>query len=67
MSEKEKAPTGLRITVTMEAYSEEAMKWAMAQGFEFARTRWMGVTVHHKDDPTTRASCRTTKLRKRKP
>lgn len=56
---------GLRVTLTMEATSEAGMEWAMAQAFQFARERWMGVTVHHKDDPTTRASCRTTRLRKR--
>jgi hypothetical protein len=64
---KVKAPTGLRITVTMESYSQEGMAWAMAQAFRFATEHWMGVTVSHKDDPTTRASFRTTKLRKRKP
>jgi hypothetical protein len=60
------SPSGLRVTVTMEAKSEEMMQWALLQGFTFARERWMGVTVHHKDDPMTRVSCRTTKLRKRK-
>lgn len=61
-----KKPVTLRITVTMEAQSEEGMQWALAQGFQFARERWIGVTVHHKGEPTTRVSCRTTKLRKRK-
>lgn len=61
-----KKPTGLRVTVTMEAESEEGMAWALTEGFRFARERWIGVSVHHKDEPTTRVSCRTTKLRKRK-
>lgn len=69
MSEKDKlkAPVGYRVTVTMEAYSDAGMKWARAQAFKFAREQWIGVTVSHKDEPTTRASCRTTRLRKRKP
>jgi len=61
-----KASAGLRITVTMEARSEEGMQWALAQGFQLARERWMGVSVHHKDEPSTRVSCRTTKLRERR-
>lgn len=62
---KKKAEHGLRITVTMEAANEEAMAWALGQGFMFAAERWIGVTVSRKDDPTTRVSCRTTRLRKR--
>lgn len=60
------AKHGLRITVTMEAPNEKMMQWAMAQGFQFAREHWIGVAVHHKDDPTTRVSCRTTRRRKPK-
>lgn len=57
---------GLRITITMEAPNQDMMDWAIVQGFKFAAERWMGVTVSRKDDPTTRVSCRTTPLRKRK-
>lgn len=61
-----KPGAGLRITLTLESRSEAGMEWALAQGIKFARERWMGVTVHHKDDPETRVSCRTTKLRNRR-
>lgn len=59
------APHGLRITLTLESTSDEGMEWALVQAICFARARMMGVAVSHKGDPTTRASCRTTKLRKR--
>jgi hypothetical protein len=61
-----RTPPGLRVTVTMEVSSEEGMAWALGQGFKFAAERWISVTVSRKNDPSTRVSCRTTKLRKRK-
>lgn len=60
------AKHGLRITVTMEVPSEDMFPWVLGQGFTFAHERWYGVTVHHKDNPLARVSCRTTKLRKPK-
>lgn len=67
MTDSTKPPKhGLRITVTMEAPTPEMMEWAFAQGFQFAREHWIGVTVSHKDNPQTRVSCRTTRLRKPK-
>lgn len=60
------AQHGLRITVTMEVPSEEMMEWALAQALLFARQRWYGVTVSHKDNSLARVSCRTTKMRKPK-
>lgn len=57
---------GLRVTVTMEAPNEKMMRWALKQGFMFAREGWIGVTVSHKDEPRTRVSCRTTRLRKQR-
>lgn len=62
----EPASRGLRITLTMESTSDKGLEWALAQAVGFARARMMGVTCSHKDDPTTRVSCRTTRLRKKK-
>lgn len=62
----EPAARGLRITVTMESTSAAGLEWALAQAIGFARARMMGVSCSHRDDPTTRVSCKTTKLRKRK-
>lgn len=58
--------SGLRITVTIESTSDEGLEWALIHGIGFARARMMGVACYHKDDPTTRVSCRTTRLRKKK-
>lgn len=67
MSTKRKpAEHGYRITLTMEAPNAKMMRWALAQGFTFAREQWIGVTVSHKDEPRARVSCRTTRLRKPK-
>lgn len=63
---KKPPASGLRITVTMEAANDEAMAWALGTGFTLAAERWIGVTVSRKGDPSTRVSCRTTRLRKRK-
>lgn len=63
---QKKLPKTIRVTVTMESTSEEGFAWALKQGFTFAKERWIGVTVSHKDDPTTMASCRTTHPRKRR-
>lgn len=60
------ASRGLRITVTMESTSDKGLEWALAQAIGFARARMMGVSCSHKDDPSTRVSCRTTRLRKKK-
>jgi hypothetical protein len=58
-----RAKHGLRITLTMESPTEDGMEWALAQAIKFAKERWYGVTVSHKDNPQIRASCRTTRLR----
>lgn len=65
MADMRKPPKyGQRITLIMEAPNDESMDWVIAQGFAFARERWIGVTVSHKDEPRARVTCRTTRLRK---
>lgn len=55
-----------KVTMVVEAASPEMFDWGMKQAQLFGRQMYIGISLHHQDDPTARVAVRTTKLRKKK-